>query len=280
MKTLKSTLILGIVFLMIASPGQLLAKKKVNLKYNLHKNDKYVTKSNVDMDIQMQNQGRSVDIKGKTAIDVTMVVSNIAPNNIQLTSTIDKMTMDQSVMGRTLHYDSSDPSSYASGPGKMIGEKLNQMIGKSYEEVVDDYGRVKSMDMSNLAQGLKVTGKLNAKDVYVMFPGHPVEVGDSWEATINPELNKNMTIHVKYTLKSINGDEAVIGIDAKISASKVANANVTLAGVINGEATVNIRTGWTNKINVDQEIKMEAQANGMSIPMHISGTITTTSVKK
>ncbi len=280
MKTLKSTLVMGIVALMIGAPGQLLAKKKVNLKYNLHKNDTYVTKSNINQDIQMQAQGRTVDIQAQTGIDVTTAVSELASNSIELKTTINKMTLTQSVMGRKIHFDSSDPSTYASGSGKLIGDKLNQLIGKSYTKVMDDLGNVKSMDLSHLQEGLKTTGKLSSRDIYVVFPGHAVEVGDSWEATISPKQNSNMVIHVKYTLNKLSGKEAVIGIDAKISGSKVAGVDMSLSGVVNGEATVDVKTGWTTKVNVDQEVKMNAQTNGMTIPMTISGNITVTSVKK
>ena len=280
MKTLKSTLVMGIVALMLAAPGQLLAKKKVNLKYNLHKSDQYVTKSNINQDIQMQAQGRSVDIQAQTAIDVTSAVTELASNSIQLTTTINKMSLTQSVMGRKIHFDSSDPSTYASGSGKLIGDKLNKLIGKSYTKVMDDLGHVKSVDMSNISEELNTTGKLSSRDIYVVFPGHAIEVGDSWETTIHPAKSSNMVIHVKYTLNKLTGKDAVIGIDAKVSGSKIAGKDISLNGVVNGEATVDIKTGWTTKINVDQEVKMNAETNGMTIPMTISGNITVTSVKK
>jgi len=271
---------MAIVALMIAAPGHLLAKKKVNLKYHLQKNDTYITKSNINQDIQMQAQGRTVDIQAQTEIDGTTVVSAVASNSIQLTTTINKMALTQSVMGRKIHFDSSDPSTYASGSGKLIGDKLNQLIGKSYTKVIDDFGHITSMDLSHFEEGLKTTGKLSSRDIYIVFPGHPVEVGDSWEATIHPKQNSNMVIHVKYTLNKLTGKDAVIGIDAKISGNKLEHKDMSLNGVINGEATVDLKTGWTTKVNVDQEVKMNAQTNGMTIPMTISGTITSISVKK
>ncbi|MBE0650797.1 MAG: hypothetical protein IH595_08140 [Bacteroidales bacterium] len=281
MKTLKSTLVLIIAIVLLAAPGQLLAKKKIELKYRLHQNDKFVTKSSTNQNIEMQNQGQTVDIQSITTQDVTTVVEKVAANSIATSSTIDKITLSQSVFGRKINYDSSDPSTYASGPAKTLGDKFNKMIGKSYLTVLDDLGHVISIDMSQVTgDENKVAGSLNSDDSYIVFPNHSVEVGDTWEAEIKPIKSSDMVVSVKYTLNKVSGNEAVIGIEAKISASKVADNNMTMSGVQNGEATVDIRNGWTTKLNLDQEVKMEVQQNGMSIPMTISGTITKTSEEK
>jgi hypothetical protein len=281
MKTLKSTLVLGIAFVLLAAPGQLFAKKKINLKYKLHQNDKFVTKSNTNQNIEMENQGQTVNIQSISTQDVTTVVDKVAANSIATSSTINKITYSQSVFGRKITYDSSDPNSYASGPAKALGDKFNAMIGKSYQTVLDDLGHVISIDMSQVTgDNGKVAGSLNSDDSYIVFPNHPVEVGDTWEADLKPIKSSDMKVHVKYTLNKISGNDAVIGIEAKITASKVADNNMTMDGVQNGEATVDIRNGWTTKINIDQEVKMSVQQNGMSIPMTISGTIIKTSEKK
>lgn len=276
MKTLKSTLMIGIVFLIIAAPGKLLAKKKVDLKYNLSKNDKFVTKSVVNQYIQFQVQGKSMNIRKVNTEDVTTVVSNVASDMIELTTTINKITLTQTANGRKIYFDSSNPKTYESGTGKLIGENENKMIGKSYQEIKDALGNVK-VDQNDAGNNNKITGSLNAEDIYVIFPGHSVEVGDSWQADITPRNNKKILFHVTYTLNKISDNEAIIGIEAKIAPSKTAG-NLTIAGEVNGEATVDISTGWTTKLHVDQEVKRGAVQ--MTAPMTISGSIDMTSVKK
>jgi hypothetical protein len=221
-----------------------------------------------------------VNIDQKITTYVNTVVGKVAADSIQTTSTVKRMTMSQSVFGQKINYDSSDPKTYASGPAKRIGDALNKVIGKSYQVFIDEFGNITKFDMGDLAGQDKVAGSVNSGDNFIVFPGHSIEVGDSWQADIKPMKSSNMIYHVKYTLKKVSGNEAVIGIEAKISANKVENQNMTLDGVQNGEATVDIRTGWTTKLNVDQEVKMEVQQNGTSIPMTFSGTIIKTSVKK
>ena len=280
MKTLKSTLVLGIALVFLAAPGQLLAKKKIDLKYKLNQNDKYVTSSNLNQSIDMQNQGQDVNIQQQITTDVNTVIGQVASNSIQTTNTIKKMTLSQSVFGQKINYDSSDPKTYASGPGQKIGEALNKVIGKSYQVFIDELGNVTKYDLGDMADDNKVAGNLGSGDNFVVFPGHSIEVGDSWEAEIKPMKGSNMIFHVKYTLKKVSENEAVIGIEAKITANKAANSSLTLDGVQNGEATIDISTGWTTKLSVDQEVKMEVEQNGTSIPMTISGTIVKTSEKK
>ncbi len=280
MKTLKSTLVLGIALVMCAAPGQLLAKKKIELKYKLQQNDKFVTKASTNQNIEMENQGQTVNIQSISTQDMTTVVEKTAANSIATSTTINKITYSQSVFGRKINYDSSDPNTYASGPAKALGDKFNPMIGKSYQTVIDALGHVISLDMSQVTGDSKVAGSLNSDDSYIVFPNHPLEVGDSWEADLKPLKSSDMLIHVKYTLNKISGNEAVIGIESKISASKVSDNNMTMDGVQSGEATVDIRNGWTTKLSIDQEVKMAVQQNGTSIPMTISGTITKTSEKK
>ncbi len=280
MKTLRSTLVLSIALVILAAPSQLLAKKKVDLKYKLHQNDKFVTTSSINQTIDMQNHGQDVNIQQLITTDINTIIGKVASNSIQTTNTIKRKTMSQSVFGQKINYDSSDPKTYASGPGKRIGDVLNKAIGKSYQIFIDELGNITKFDMGDMAGQDKVTGSISSGDNYIVFPGHSIKVGDSWQADIKPMKSSNMIYHVKYTLKKISGNDAVIGIEAKISANKAENQNLTLDGVQNGEATVDIRTGWTTKLNVDQEVKMEVQQNGTSISMTISGTIIKTSVKK
>ncbi len=279
MKNLK--LLIAIVFVLPIVSQQATAQKKVLLKYNLKAGDKYITHSVTNQDITMQAQGQTITMNQVITSDLTTEVKKATSDSIVTANTMDKMTMDQTMFGQELKYDSSDPSTYASGRGKQIGDALNKMIGKVYSITMDRLGNIGNYDLGNLLKdGGKVSGNLKSGSSYIIFPKHKIRVGDSWEADIKPMKTDNMQVHMKYTLKKLAGKKATIAIDGTITANKVNGNNLNINGTISGEAVVDVKTGWTKSSQLSQDVKMKMERNGMEIPMEISSTIKTTSEKK
>ena len=279
MKNLK--LLILLLFILPVIPQQASAQKKVWLKYNLKKGEKYISRMNANQDIDMEAQGQTISINQIVTSDISTVVSDITPTEIKTTNTLDKMTMKQNMFGQELKYDSSDPSTFASGRGKLLGDALNKLIGKPYGITMDHLGNISSYDWSALLKGNgKISGNIKSGNNYVIFPDHKVKVGDSWEADIKPMKTDNMKIHIKYTLKKLSGKKATIGLDGTITANNIAGQNVDLSGTWTGEAVVNTKTGWTTASHISQDIKMKEERNGMEIPVTISSTVTSTSEKK
>jgi len=279
MKNLK--LLIAIVFVLPIVSQQATAQKKVLLKYNLKAGDKYITHSVTNQDITMQAQGQTITMNQVITSDLTTEVKKATSDSIVTANTMDKMTMDQTMFGQELKYDSSDPSTYASGRGKQIGDALNKMIGKVYSITMDRLGNIGNYDLGNLLKdGGKVSGNLKSGSSYIIFPKHKIRVGDSWEADIKPMKTDNMQVHMKYALKKLAGKKATITIDGTITANKVNGNNLNINGTISGEAVVDVKTGWTKSSQLSQDVKMKMERNGMEIPMEISSTIKTTSEKK
>ena len=279
MKNLK--LLIAIVFLFPVLPQQASAQKKVSLKYNLQKGEKYITHTTTNQDITMQAQGQTMTMSQAITSDISTVIKESTSDSIVTSNKMDKMTMKQTMFGQELNYDSSDPSTYASGRGKQVGDALNKMIGKAYSIKMDRLGNIGSYDMSALLkEGGQVSSNLKSGNNYIVFPKHKVKVGDSWEADIKPMKTDNMQIHMKYTLKKVSGKKATIGIDGTISANKINGTTTNLSGTQSGEVVVNLKTGWPVSSHMTQDIKMKLEKNGMEIPMEISSTIISTSEKK
>ncbi len=279
MKNLK--LLIVLLFILPVVPQQANAQKKIWLKYNLKKGEKFVSHMNANQDIDMQAQGQTISMNQIITSDISTVVSDVTPKEIKTTNMLNKMTMDQNMFGRELKYDSSDSSTFASGRGKLIGDALNKLIGKPYGITMDHLGNISSYNLSKLLKDNgKISGNIKSGSNYVIFPDHKVKVGDSWEADIKPMKTDNMKIHIKYTLKKLSGKKATIGLDGTITANKIAGQNIDMSGTWTGEVVVNRKTGWTTASHISQDIKMKEERNGMEIPITISGTITSTSVKK
>lgn len=279
MKNLK--LLIVLLFILPVIPQQANAQKKVLLKYNLKKGEKYISHMNANQDIDMEAQGQTISMNQIITSDISTVVSGVTPTEIKTTNTLDKMTMKQNVFGQELKYDSSDSSTFASGRGKLIGDALNKMIRKPYGITMDHLGNISTYDLSALLKDNgKIAGNIKSGSNYVIFPNHKVKVGDSWEANIKPMKTDNMKIHIKYTLEKLSGKKATIGIDGTISVNKLAGQDIDMSGTQTGEVVVNIKTGWTTSSHLTQDIKMKMERNGMEIPTNISSTITSTSEKK
>ena len=279
MKNLK--LLLVLLFILPVVPQQANAQKKVWLKYNLKKGEKYISHMNSNQDIDMESQGQTISINQIITSDISTVVSDVTPTEIKTTNTLGKMTMKQTLFGQELKYDSSDSSTFASGRGKLIGDALNKLIGKPYGITMDHLGNISAYDLSALLKdNNKIAGNIKSGTNYVIFPDHKVKVGDSWQADIKPMKTDNMKIHIKYTLKKLSGKKATIGIDGSVTANKIAGQNIDISGTQTGEVVVNTKTGWTMSSHMTQDLKMKTERNGVETPINISGTITSTSEKK
>ncbi len=282
MKNFKSVLFLGLAMFLSISMLQVQAQKKVYLKYKLHQGDQYVTTSNTDQDIEMHVQGQVMTISQTITATQLLTVNKVEPNAIKTVQSIDKMTMHQSMGGQEFTYDSSDPSTYASGRGKQMGAAFNKVIHKNFSITIDDLGNVKSSDLKNiLGDNNKLSNNVSSSNHLIIFPGKKVKVGDSWESDITPLKGSTMKIHMKYTLQKLSGKKAIIGLEGTITSNDGDTGSaMKINGTQSGEATVNTRTGWATETNLDQELKMEVNQNGMTIPMTISSTISTKSKLK
>jgi hypothetical protein len=279
MKNLK--LLIVLLFILPVIPQQANAQKKVWLKYNLKKGEKYISHMNTNQDIDMEAQGQTISINQITTSDISTVVSDVTPAEIKTTNTLNKMTMKQNMFGQELKYDSSDSSTFASGRGKLIGDALNKLLDKPYGITMDHLGNISAYNLSALLKDNgKISGNIKSGNNYVIFPDHKVKVGDNWEADIKPMKTDNMKIHMKYTLKKLSGKKATIGLDGTITVNKIAGRNIDMSGTQTGEVIVNRKTGWTMSSHMTQDIKMKVERNGMEIPTNISSTITSTSEKK
>ncbi len=282
MKTMKTGIILGLSFLfMIANPFEASAKKKIELKYKLSKNEKFVSKTNIDQNVEMEANGQTMNIQIVMNIDILTKVSKVEKNSIETSNAIQKITMGQTMFGQTLNFDSSKPETYASGQGKQIGAAMNKLLNKSYTLSIDDWGNLVGFNMDKLTEGgNNVSGDITSGTDFIVFPKHKVSVGDTWEAAIKPLKNSPANVYVKYTLKKISGNKAIIDIEGTIKGRVVDGKDMHMTGYQSGVATVNIKNGWTTNLKIDQEIKMTLDKNGTKIPMTVNATITRVSVPK
>ena len=275
MKHFRIAFILSMAFLMPALMNQAQAQKKITLKYKLHQGETFTSTSNIDQDIEMHVQGQVMTLNQIITNTELTKIAAVNPNSIQTSNSIEAMTMKQTINGQEFYYDSSDPTTYASGRGKQVGDALNKVIHKTYGITIDELGNITNFDLKNLLAGNnKLSSDMNAGNNFIIFPDHKVKTGDSWEADIKPMKGSNMKIHMKYTLKKIAGKKATLGLEGTITGNDDNETQMNISGTQSGEAIVDLHDGWTLETNLDQDVKMEVTQNGMTIPMNVSSTIT------
>lgn len=174
----------------------------------------------------------------KQTVSMTMVM-NLAVKEVAEdgTATIEtkytsaKIDMEVPMMGK-MSYDSSSKENDENNPMSAIGQALN----KSFTMVVEPSGKIRSVKgLADLMGDLGQMGpmfseeamKANLEQSFYVLPDKPAAKGDTWTRTSEQEPLKMENV---YTLNSVSGNSAEIGVDVKVSLStdEVMGMKVTL----------------------------------------------------
>ncbi|MBC7863077.1 MAG: hypothetical protein IAF38_08880 [Bacteroidia bacterium] len=139
--------------------------------------------------------------------------------------------------------------------GKKFRSEYDAAFNKQIEVQVSDSGFVDSTE--------------NRLQFFIRYPANRVGVGESWERDILIKAGNKMNCSAKYTLKEIQGTNAIISIEGKLSGKGQSFGNeFTIDGTLTGTFTVDIATGWPTKTDLQQEFKLNL--NGKEMPMKYS----------
>jgi hypothetical protein len=115
----------------------------------------------------------------------------------------------------------------------------DQQLNKLWETQISDSGFVDSTE--------------NRFQIFLRYPQYGLAVGDSWEKDLVIKSGNKMNCAAKYTLKEIKGDKAVITVEGKLSGKAQSFGHDFVAdGKLTGTFTVDIKTGWPLKSEVEQ----------------------------
>lgn len=124
---------------------------------------------------------------------------------------------------------------------------------------------------------------------HAMYPGKPVEVGDSWDQSMELGGMMPLVVEATYNLAESDGDSATTnmsgtlktGDDAMMEVAPGMEAEMVMDGQQDGTVVFDLETGWVRSMNVEQTIKGELTMMNpgnpggppMVIPMNITSTI-------
>jgi len=256
------------------------AQKKVKLSYKLEQGKSFNIITEVDQDIVFDANGQTMTLDQTIRTKSVSTIENVDDNQLTIKTTMSAMRMSQSIFGMEIIYDSEDDATMQNPMAAKIGEALEKLIGASYSTIIDNRGNVQSYDLGDFAGNDEMTNNISSGNSYVVYPDKKISIGDSWEADIMPLKESDMKVFSKYTLIKASKKLATIKVESIISANNIEGEELKMDGSIIGEIIIDPRTGWTNESNMDMEIEMEIDADGMKFPATISGTITLKSTEK
>jgi len=270
---------LTLVAIMLFSSLTVFSQKSIDLKYNVKAGDQYDYNMVTDQDITVDANGQTMAINQKIEFKLLSAIKDVTRDSLKVESQIKRIKMTQSMFGMQLVYDSDDPATAQNPMLAKIAETMGAMVDKSYSVVMDKKGNILRINMNELVESDDLANNLSSGMQFGTYPDHKIKVGESWEKEISPLKTSDMKVIMKYTLLKVAGKKATLGIEGTITANTIEGNDMKMTGTQTGEMIVNTETGWLIESKIDQEIQMNLEQNGITMPATISGTTTTTSTK-
>ena len=229
-----------------------------------------------------------MEIKNNSTSLIALEVKDVAANVSAINNTLQKLKVDMDMMGKSMNYDSEKPEDQTSDIGKALAGKINVPIevavdnntGKAILEKKD------SPEKADEAAGqmesiMQLFGATTSEDpvsgAFALIP-QGKKVGDTWTDSSSDKNSKTVR---NFTLKSINGNEAVLQLNSVIDATSDLEMQgmqmtfVTTAKTT-GEVTTDIKTALVKTKSTTTETTGNFQVAGQEVPISAKTTYTAT----
>lgn len=256
-------------------------------KIKLSNGQKIVIESTADIQASL---AMGMELNSNSVLKNALEVKNSTEKGYTISNTLTKLKVNMNMMGQPTNYDSENKEGNNAEIAKIFDSKLNNPV----DVVIDN------------TTGIALPGKKKVKkndtedanptdDILAMFSDNSEEgivsgafeiipqgkkTGDSWADTA---LTKDMKTISRYTLKSVNGNEAVILSDVISNAVNKLNLQemefeIKSETKTKGEIIADINTGLVSKRTTVADITGSIQMMGQDMP--ISAKTTTTNIYK
>lgn len=244
--------------------------RSVNLKKGQKFNVNTVSKTH----IVVNGMGQDIETNTEGTSKAIFAVDDATPTGYTLSSTITAMKVNLSMMGQAMSYDTEHPDS--TNPA---AAEIDKMINKPTVYTIRRDGQVEKTtmpaDMPDMANQLLGSGA-GVKGLLLGVP-KGLKVGDTFDVNDNDSV-LGVKMALTYTVKSISGDNAAVTFNGtQKTDSKVQNQGMEVhtvsEGTLEGEATLDLRTGILRTSKSTAKMKGTASAMGMDMPLE--GEVTT-----
>jgi hypothetical protein len=247
---------------------------------------KIVIESSTDIQASLT---MGMELTSNSATVNSLEVKNSTADNYTIGSTLTKMKVNMNMMGQFNNYNSDNKDGNNEEMAKIFDEKMNRQVdvmidnktgaaitekkkGKKVNDAEDADPTAGLLKMfADNSDGAIVSG------AFELIPAGK-SVGDSWA---DSTTDKDTKIVNSYTLKSINGNEAVIQSNTVATGKNKLNFQemefeVKSETKTNGEIVTDILTGQVKKRTAVADIAGSIQMMGQDMPISAKATTTST----
>ena len=248
------------------------AQKKVELKYNLPSGKEYSTQINMVQTIAMEVNGQAMELDQVMTFFMGIKVIENYGDSTKLTLSIDRIKMNQKVMGMDIKYD-SDSIDTSNPMAAQMHEGMKGILGKKIEQVMAPNGKILRVDLGDLEDDAEFAKNMGNLGQYVVYPDGKIKVGVSFEQDAQQIVENGVITKMKYTLAKIENGIAVFNVEGTITSEEGNEMGIEMEGTQSGTMSVDINTGWQLKGDIEQQMEMVIQQGGMSMPAQVQGTV-------
>ena len=276
------------------------------LVYNVNAGDTFRYQITVDMSMKQDFMGQTMNIGTTMEMLAVYHINSVEENSIDMDFLFESMRMDMFSDFFEMSVSSDTDAEFVTAED--ISPMFRAMTNLPFNMVIDRQGNVQSMSgfeqmfdamLSVIDEEVdeftkqQVLAQLNQQfspetmqdnmgQQLVVFPEHPVRIGESWNTSTTVSFGEmSMTMDAQTTLRRVNGNIAVLEIRGNFSTdapivqiTEGMVARTSLTGTQTGTMEIDMNTGWTVSGNIVQDMEMETEMQGMTIPQSIS-TVTT-----
>ena len=235
------------------------------------------------------DMGMGMQLTSNSSTENTLEVKTSADKNYTITSTLTKMKLDFNMAGQATSYDSEKNPNPTSDMEKSLAEKLNKPVDIILDNTTGTTSLKEKKQKTDEENDNPMAGLINSfgessddavvAGAFELVPAGK-KVGDSWTDSTK---EKDMTTVRTYTLKSITGNDALIQLDAVITASNKLDfqgmefefKSTTKSA---SEIITDIATGQVRSKNTKSDITGSIQVMGQDMP--VTAKVTSSSTYK
>ena len=237
------------------------AKDSVMLRLKPKKGETYTVSNKTSLMNLMEIQGQSMSSTQVTETRSSVTVKDLNENDVILEGATEAMKLTVSQMGMVLTYDSEHPEKTSPMIADQVSElssSLNQPFTKKY----DVLGKSIEDDETHAA----LLG-----EIIIELPKEPIAVGTKWNTKKTQAISDTeLVAEMIYTVSKISKRSIELDVAGTVESGD------EVSGTYEGTISLNPETGMVIKSVIKENISMTISQQGLSIPITMNGTTTTT----
>lgn len=250
-------------------------------KIVLTKSQKLQASTTTNGTVSMEMMGQSMETLTESTASSILDVKDVTSTGYIITSTTNKLKIkSKGGMAPETEFDSDKKEDMDTEIGKSIKDRFQPkdieitITGKRVEKA----SKSEEDDMNKVMQSvISGAGDNGIADVFMLIPAGK-KTGDMWGDSTN---SNGIKINNTYTLKQINGKEAVVAVSTLSTIDKTvqgegAEVTIKMDSKITADNIVDITTGLIKEKKTTVEGKGSLGAGGQQMPMTTKVTSVTT----